>query len=69
MRLGYHVDYYPIANLVALLNGVTDMQRLRNRLQLYRKEYVIADEQKENEHFNHQVKEAAKAEIAFVVFL
>ena len=68
MRLGYHVDYYPIANLVALLNEVTDAE-VAELVATYEKEYVIADEQKKNEHFNHQVKEAAKAEIALRRFL
>jgi L-arabinose isomerase len=45
----------------ALLNEVTDAE-VAELVATYEKEYVIADEQKKNEHFNHQVKEAAKAE-------
>ncbi|KAA6330362.1 L-arabinose isomerase [termite gut metagenome] len=68
MRLGYHVDYCPVAELVAVQNQVseTDIQDL---LQVYEKEYILAPQQKNDAHFQKQVKEAARIEIALRRFL
>ncbi len=68
MRLGYHVDYYPIANLVAVLNQVTD-EDIQKLVATYEKEYTITEEQKKDAHFVKQIKEAARGEIALRRFL
>ncbi|WP_071145061.1 L-arabinose isomerase [Bacteroides ihuae] len=68
LRLGYHVDYYPIANLVAVLNKVTD-EEIQALVATYEEEYTITEAQKKDAHFVNQVKEAARGEIALRRFL
>ncbi len=68
IRLGYHVDYYPIANLVATINEVTEIE-VSALVAIYKKEYSVNDEQKNDAHFNRQVIEAAKTEIGLRRFL
>nr|WP_320058976.1 L-arabinose isomerase [uncultured Bacteroides sp.] len=68
LRLGYHVDYYPIANLVAVLNKVTD-EEIQELVTTYEEEYTITEAQKKDAHFVNQVKEAARGEIALRRFL
>ncbi|MCD8261699.1 MAG: L-arabinose isomerase [Bacteroides sp.] len=68
MRLGYHVDYYPIADLVAVQNEVTD-QDIANLVAVYEKEYDLAENCKEGGKDRSQVIEAARAEIALRRFL
>lgn len=68
LRLGYHVDYYPIANLVAVLNKVTD-EEIQELVATYEEEYTITEAQKKDAHFVNQVKEAARGEIALRRFL
>ncbi len=68
MRLGYHVDYYPIADLVAVQNEVTD-QDIADLVAVYEKEYDLAENCKEGGKDRSQVIEAARAEIALRRFL
>jgi L-arabinose isomerase len=68
LRLGYHVDYYPIATLVAVLNEVTD-EEIQKLVATYEEEYTITEAQKKDAHFVNQVKEAARGEIALRRFL
>ncbi|KAA6352585.1 L-arabinose isomerase [termite gut metagenome] len=68
IRLGYHVDYCPIAELVAVQNQVSEAD-IQDLLRVYEKEYTIASEQKSDAYFQKQVKEAARIEIALRRFL
>ena len=68
MRLGYHVDYYPIADLVAVQDKVTDKE-IADLIKVYESEYEIADNCKEGGKDRKQVVEAARAEIALHRFL
>ena len=68
MRLGYHVDYYPIADLVAVQDKVTDKE-IADLIKVYESEYEIADNCKEGGKDRKQVVEAARAEIALRRFL
>ncbi|KAA6345937.1 L-arabinose isomerase [termite gut metagenome] len=68
MRLGYHVDYCPVAELVAVQNQVSEAD-IQDLLQVYEKEYILAPQQKNDAHFQKQVKEAARIEIALRRFL
>ncbi|KAA6338996.1 L-arabinose isomerase [termite gut metagenome] len=68
MQLGYHVDYCPVAELVAVQNQVSEAD-IQNLLQVYEKEYILAPQQKNDAHFQKQVKEAARIEIALRRFL
>ncbi|KAA6349102.1 L-arabinose isomerase [termite gut metagenome] len=68
IRLGYHVDYCPVAELVAMQNQVSEVD-IQNLLQVYEREYTMASEQKNDAHFQKQVKEAARIEIALRRFL
>lgn len=68
MRLGYHVDYYPIGDLVAWQEMVTD-QEVAALVKVYEKEYALADNAKEGGKDRKQVMEAARIEIALRRFL
>lgn len=68
MRLGYHVDYYPIADLVAVHDQVSDAD-IAAMLHTYEKEYDLADNCKEGGKDRKQVVEAARIEIALRRFL
>jgi L-arabinose isomerase len=68
MRLGYHVDYYPIGDLVAYQDKVTD-EDIDALVAEYEKEYEIADNCKKGAKDHHQVREAAREEIALRRFL
>lgn len=68
MRLGYHVDYYPIADLVAVQNKVSDTD-IAALVKVYESEYVFADDCKEGGKNRKQVWEAAREEIALRRFL
>ncbi|MDR3117824.1 MAG: L-arabinose isomerase [Mediterranea sp.] len=63
IKLGYHVDYCPIAILAAYQNDVTeaDIDRL---VETYGKEYAVAPDDWKNAHFVGQVRNAARTEIA-----
>jgi len=68
MRLGYHVDYYPIGDLVAYQDKVTDAD-IDALVAEYEKEYVFADNCKKGEKNYNQIREAAREEIALRGFL
>ncbi len=68
MRLGYHVDYRPIAELVAVMNQVTDAE-IAAMIATYEKEYDFAPNCKADGKDRKQVVEAARAEIALRRFL
>ncbi len=68
MRLGYHVDYYPIADLVAFQDKVTDAE-IADMIKVYESEYDFADNCKEGGADRKQVVEAARIEIALRRFL
>lgn len=63
MRLGYHVDYYPIADLVAVQNRVTEAE-VDALVAEYEKEYDFADNCKAGGKDREQVRCAAREEIA-----
>ncbi|MBP6064399.1 L-arabinose isomerase [Bacteroides sp.] len=63
MRLGYHVDYCPIANLVKVQNEVTDAE-IAELVAIYEQEYNFADNCKAGGKDRKQVTEAARIEIA-----
>ncbi|MFA6811900.1 MAG: L-arabinose isomerase [Bacteroidaceae bacterium] len=66
--LGYHVDYYPIGDLVAVQDKVSDAD-IATLVAEYEKEYVIAPNCKEGGKDRQQVIEAAREEIALRRFL
>ena len=68
IRLGYHVDYCPIAELVAVQDKVTD-EEIAELLKTYESEYILADNCKEGSKDRKQVVEAARVEIALRKFL
>lgn len=68
MRLGYHVDYYPIGDLVAYQDKVTDAD-IDAMTAEYEKEYELADNCKKGAKDYGQVREAAREEIALRRFL
>lgn len=66
--LGYHVDYYPIADLVAEQDKVTDAD-IAELVAEYEKEYEFAPNCKEGGKDRNQIIEAAREEIALRRFL
>ena len=68
LRLGYHVDYYPIADLVAVQREVTDAE-IDALVAEYEKAYDVADDCKAGGKFREQVRNAAREEIALRRFL
>lgn len=68
LRLGYHVDYYPIADLVAVQDRVSDAD-IADLLKTYEELYEIAGNCKEGGEDRKQVVEAARIEIALRRFL
>lgn len=68
MRLGYHVDYYPIADLVAVQNRVTEAE-VDALVAEYEKEYDFADNCKAGGKDREQVRSVAREEIALRRFL
>ena len=68
LRLGYHVDYYPIAELVAQQDKVTD-EEIAALVKEYDLLYDVADNAKEGGKDRKQVIEAARVEIALRRFL
>ncbi len=68
MRLGYHVDYQPIGQLVAIQDQVTDAD-IAELVAIYEKEYDLAPNCKEGGKDRKQVIEAARAEIALRRYL
>lgn len=63
MRLGYHVDYCPIAQLVKVQNEVTDAE-IAQLVAVYEQSYTLADNCHEGGKDRRQVIEAARIEIA-----
>ena len=68
MRLGYHVDYYPIADLVAVQSKVTE-EDVAQMLKVYEQDYELTADCKEGGKHRKQVVEAAREEIALRRFL
>ncbi len=68
MRLGYHVDYYPIADLVAVQDQVTDAE-IDVLVAEYEKEYDLAPNCQAGGKDRRQVRNAAREEIALRRFL
>ncbi len=68
MRLGYHVDYYPIADLVAVQDQVTDAE-IDALVAEYEKEYDLAPNCQAGGKDREQVRNAAREEIALRRFL
>jgi len=68
MKFGYHVDYWPIGDLVAIQNKVTD-DEITEMVKTYESEYVFADNCVEGGKDRQQVVEAAREEIALRKFL
>lgn len=63
LKLGYHVDYCPIAELVALQEKVSDAE-VADLVKVYEKEYEIAADCKQGGKYRGQVVNAARIEIA-----
>lgn len=68
LRLGYHVDYFPIGDLVAYQDKVTEAQ-IDELVAVYEKEYEFADNCKKGAKDHKQVREAAREELALRSFL
>ncbi|MDR2936684.1 MAG: L-arabinose isomerase [Rikenellaceae bacterium] len=68
LRLGYHVDYYPIGDLAAYVEKVTEA-RIRDMLAVYDKEYLLAPNAREGGKDRKSVVEAARTEVAMRAFL
>ncbi len=65
---GYHVDYSPIADLVAYQNKVTDAE-ITNLVKEYENKYELAENCKEGGKDRQQVINSARIEIALRRFL
>ncbi len=63
VRLGYHVDYYPVSSLMNYLKEVTDAEA-DALVEEYKKLYTIKIDESGEEVYWEKVKNAAKAEIA-----
>ncbi|MCC8173274.1 MAG: L-arabinose isomerase [Odoribacter sp.] len=68
IRLGYHVDYYPIGDLAAYQDKVKE-EEINDLLALYEKEYELAPSVKKGGKDRQQLYEAARIEIALRNFL
>jgi len=68
LRLGYHVDYYPIADLVKVQDEVSEND-IENLIKIYESEYDFAEDCKKGGVNRKQVYEAARLEIALRRFL
>ncbi len=68
LRLGYHVDYYAIGDLVAYQDKVTE-QEVDALVAEYEQLYTIADNCRKEAKDHGQVREAARIEIALRRFL
>lgn len=68
MRLGYHVDYYPVGDLVAYQDKVTDSE-IAEMVKQYELEYDFAPNVQVGGKDRGQVFEAARIEIALRRFL
>ena len=63
MRLGYHVDYYPVSKLMDYFKKVTDAEA-DALVEEYKKLYTIKIDESGEKVYWEKVKNAAKAEIA-----
>lgn len=63
MRLGYHVDYYPVSSLMDYFKKVTD-EEADALVEEYKQLYTIKIDESGEEVYWQKVKNAAKAEIA-----
>ncbi|GHT28621.1 L-arabinose isomerase [Bacteroidia bacterium] len=68
LTLGYHVDYFPIGDLVVYQDKVTDAD-IDELVAIYENEYTFADDCKKGSPYYNQVREAAREEIAIRQFL
>ncbi|MDR1023953.1 MAG: L-arabinose isomerase [Prevotellaceae bacterium] len=68
IRLGYHVDYFPIGDLAAEVKQVSEKQ-VDELVAAYEKEYDFADSAKKGGKDHAQVREAARIEAALRKFL
>ncbi len=68
IRMGYHVDYFPIGDLVAYQDKVTEAD-VDEMVATYEKEYDFADNCQKDGKDHNQVREAAREEIAMRRFL
>lgn len=68
MRLGYHVDYYGVGDLVAYQDQVTEAE-VDALVAEYEQLYVLADNCQKGAKDYNQVREAAREEIALRRFL
>jgi L-arabinose isomerase len=68
MRLGYHVDYYGVGDLVACQDKVTEAE-IDALVAEYESLYTFADNCKKGAKDHQQVREAAREEIALRRFL
>jgi len=62
LRLGYHVDYYPVGDLVTYINRVSDAE-VRELLAVYDATYAVAPNAREGGKDRASVVEAARQEI------
>ncbi|MCD8185347.1 MAG: L-arabinose isomerase [Rikenellaceae bacterium] len=67
LKLGYHVDYYPIGDLVAYVKAVTDEQ-VKEMLAVYDSTYQVAPNAQEGGKDRVSVVEAARQEVAMRKF-
>jgi L-arabinose isomerase len=67
LKLGYHVDYYPIGDLVAYVKRVTDAE-VKAMLAVYDKTYKVAPNAQEGGKDRQSVVEAARQEVAMRKF-
>ncbi len=63
VRLGYHIDYYPVSSLMNYLKEVTDAEA-DALVEEYKKLYTIKIDESGEEVYWEKVKNSAKAEIA-----
>lgn len=68
IRLGYHVDYYPVGDLVAYQDQVTEAD-IDELIVVYEQIYDIAENCRKGAKDHGQVREAAREEIALRRFL
>lgn len=63
VRLGYHVDYYPVSSLMEYFKKVTE-EEIVALVEEYKKSYTIVPCEAGEEVYWEKIKNAAKAEIA-----
>ena len=68
LRFGYHVDYYPVGDLVAEQDKVSEAD-VDSLVAVYEKKYDLAPNAKKGGAQHQQVREAAREEIALRRFL